>query len=91
MKTKNKNAVKNLLEIRADIHSETFGKSITWEIKNMGTKEEPNWNVNIYENHSTLVSFNYEIIGMIAMTAMVSQLMDLVERNGVKVIRFHLY
>ena len=91
MKTKNKNVVRNLLEIRADFHKETFGPRITWEIKNLGTKKDPNWNINIYENQNTLVSFNYEIIGIIAMAAMVTQLMDIEERNGKKVIRFHLY
>ena len=91
MKTKNKNVVRNLLEIRADFHKETFGKHVSWEIKSLGTKNEPNWNINIYENQITLVSFNYEIIAMIANAAMVTQLMDIEERNGEKVIRFHLY
>ena len=91
MKTKNKNAMKNLLEIRADFHKETFGKHVTWEIKNVGTKSDPAWNVDIYEDQDNGFSFNYEHIARMAMIAMVSQWMGMEERKGRKVVKFHLY
>ena len=91
MKTKNKNAVKNLLEIRADYHKETFGKHITWESTNNGTKDVPVWKINIYEDQDDAVSFHYEIIGMIATIAMVNHWLSIETRKGRRVVRFHLY
>ena len=91
MKTKNKNVVRNLLEIHADFHKETFGTHITWEFKNLRTKEDPNWCVLIYENRDPATSFHYKTIGTMAEIAMVNHWMDTEERNGEKVIRFRLY
>ena len=88
MKTKNKNIVIGLLAIRADFHNETFGKSVSWKSVNLGTKEGPNWVINIYEaQFHRAVSHNYEVIGDIARIAMVSHY--LIAEDGQ--IKFHLY
>jgi len=92
MKTKNKNVVRNLLEIRADFHNETFGKQISWKSVNVGTKDNPNWHIDIYEvQFSPTVSFNYDIIGKIATVAMVNHWMGADEMNGRTIVKFHLY
>ena len=90
MKTKNKNVVKGLLAIRADLHDETFGKHVSWDSVNRGTKGDPNWQIDIYEDRDG-ISFNYEHIATIAMISMVSHWLSVEERKGEKVIRFHLY
>ena len=90
MKTKNKNVVKNLLEIRADFHKETFKEHVSWESVNLGTKDDPDWQIDIYEARDGF-SFDYEYIAMIVQVSMVSDWLSVEERKGRKVVRFHLY
>ena len=91
MKTKNKNLVLGLLAIRADFYKDTFGKHVSWESVNRGTKDDPDWQIDIYEDQDTGYSFNYEHIAMIAQVSMASHWLSVKEIKGRNIVRFHLY